>query len=302
MNDLDPFDGPAPHLSERMERAVGGLRAPDVAARAMARGRRQRTRRRLSYAAGGIAAATALVLAVPTFATDGPERGQDPSGPTMAADPAATSSTSASPTTAPPGTGGAAVDECGATGTGWWSKPTTQIQADLSALLPEGTRIGDSEEPVTGMWEGNLVAGDDADFASLTLLPPPGVLGPVRTLEEVSRLGRCGGGANEPMQAVKPCEELTNHLACEEIRSDDGTLVGVVTEHAEETIVDGREQPTDRTYFMAVAAGPDGGHVELYVAEGTRADRPLTVHDPADEPALTLDQVREIVADPVWIS
>lgn len=296
MNDHESRDGHEPHLSERMERAVGGLRAPDVVPRAMAEGRRQRTRRRLAYAAGGITATTALALTVSAFATDWPGREQDPSGPPVAADPAATSPTAA------PGTGASENDPCGASATGWWSKSAAEIKADLSALLPEGTRIGETDDSSAGTWGGNVVAGDDADFASLTLLPPPGIPGGRSTLEEVAAGGPCIGGSNEPLQAVKPCDQLTGHEACAEIRSDDGTIVGVVTEKTEQTIVNGQEQPTDRTYVLATVAGPEGGHVELYVGEGTRADRPHTVHDPADVPALTMDQVHEIVADPVWTS
>jgi hypothetical protein len=101
---------------------------------------------------------------------------------------------------------------------------------------------------------------------------------------------------------VKPCDELTGHVACEEIRSEDGSLVGVVTERIEQTVVNGQDQPTDKTYLLATVAGPQGGHVELYVAEGTRADRPHTVHDPADVPALTMNQVQEIVTDRAWTS
>lgn len=288
MNDSEPFDGHDHHLRERMERAVGGLRAPDVVPRAMARGRRQRTRRRLTYAAGGIAAATALVLTVPTFATGWPEREQGPSRPPVAADPSATS--------------GSENDPCGPSATGWWSKSTAQIKADLSALLPEGTGIGETNDNGAGTWGGNLVTGDDADFASLTLLPPPGTPGGRLTLDELRRGGLCIGGSNEPMQAVMPCDELTGHMACEEIRSENGTLVGVVTEQTQQTIVNGQEQSTDQTYLYATVAGPEGGHVELYVAEGTRADRPHTVHDPADVPALTMDEVHEIVTNPVWTS
>jgi hypothetical protein len=297
MNDPEPFDELDPHLRERMQSAVGGLRAPDVVAGAMARGHRQRTRRRLAYGAGSLAAATALVVTVPAFAKDWPGQEQDPFAPTMAADPATTR-----PTTAAPDTRGSENDACGAAATGWWSKSTAQITAELSTLLPQAVRVGETNDGWTGTWGGNLVTGDDADFASLTLLPPPGTPGGRISLEELADGGPCVGGSNRPMQAVKPCDEFTRHVACEEIRSENGVLVGVVTEKVEQTTVNGQEQPTDKTYVLATVAGPDGGHVELYVAEGTRADRPDTVHDPADVPALTVKQVQEIVTDPFWVS
>ncbi len=296
MNDRDPFDGHDPDLTERMERAVGGLHAPDVVPRAMARGRRQRTQRRLTYAAGGVAAATALVLTVPTFAADW-TGGQDPSGPPVAADPAATSSASARPTTAAPTTGGVGDDQCPPE-TGWWSKSPEQIKADLSALLPQGTRLRETDaEDFAGEWRGEVITGAEVDGLGLTLLPPPGVLGTWRTLEEVSRLGPCGGGANEPGLAVKPCDELSGKVvtgdrevlvrSCEEIRSEDGTLSGVVTEQVIQTVVDGQSQPTDETHVNATLAVPGGGHVELGLG---------------DVATLTTDQVREIVTDPVWTS
>lgn len=290
MNDHEPFDGYDDHLSERIERAVAGLRAPDVVARAIADGRRRRTHRRLAYGAGGFAAATALVLAVPAIG-GWPEQGQDPSDPSVATDPTATSP---SPTaTASARTG---ADRCDASATGWWSKEPAQIEAALSALLPPGIRVGRSNDGGTGLWRGNLVAGGDADFASLTLLPPPGVPGPRRTLAEVSD-GSCG--SNRPSLPVTSCDRLLGHTSCQEVRDDDGLLVGVVAEKVEEDVA-ARDQPTGKTYLIATVAVPSGGHVELHVAEGTLADRPDTVHDPRDVPALTVDEAREIVTDPGW--
>lgn len=295
MNDHDPLNGD-PDLGERMQRAVGGLHAPDVLHLAIARGRRQRTHRRVAHGVGGFAAATALVLAVPALAGDWPGQGDDSSGPPVATDP-----TPASPTAAPGGDG-AGTDPCGASATGWWSKSGAQIQAELSALIPGGTRIGGTNDDTTGTWGGTLVTDDDADFASLTLLPPPGTPGGRLTLEELASGGPCSEGRHAPLQKVRSCEELTGKVSCEEIRAEDGTLVGVVTEQVEQTVVDGRDQPTDKTYVLATIKVTGGGHVELYVAEGTRADRPDTVHAPDDVPALTVEQVREIITDPVWAS
>lgn len=296
-HDRDPVDGHAPHLGDRMERAVGGLRAPDVAAGAIARGRRQRTRGRLAYGAGSIAAATALVLTVQAFSGGLPGREQDASTPQVATDP---SSTAGSVATSPTSTAAATSDPCGVSASGWWSKSSAQIKDELSVLLPEDVGIGVTDDDWTSTWGGNLTTGADADFASLTLLPPPGTPGGRMTLADVAPGGGCAAGNHDPMQAVAPCDELSGQVVCEEIRSENGTLVGVVTEKVEQTIVDGQEQPTDRSYLLATVAAPGGGHVELYVAEGTRADRPTTVHDPADVPALTMAQVRAIVTDPVW--
>lgn len=293
MNDHEPFDGYDDHLSARMQRAVGGVRAPDLAARAIAGGRRRHTRRRLAYGAGGFAAATALVLAVPAIG-GWPDQGQDPSGPSVATDPTATSP---SPTARASGSARAGAGRCDASVTGWWSKEPAQIEAALSALLPPGTRIGRSNDGGTGIWRGNLVADGDEDFASLTLLPPPGVPAPRRTLAEVAD-GSCG--SNRPSLPVRSCDRLNGHTSCEEIRDADGVLLGVAAEKVEQETVDGQDEPTDRTYLLATVAVPGGGHVELYVAEGTLADLPDTLHAPDDVPALTVEQGREIVTDPGW--
>lgn len=279
MNDHDHD----PHVTERMDRAVGGLRAPDVLQGAMASGRRQRTRRRLAYGAGGIAAVTALALTLPAVAGDR----QDPATTPVATDP--TSATTASPAPEP----GASEDNpCGEAATGWWSAPSEQVSADLATLLPAGTRVGRTDDDATGAWGGNLVTGGDEDFTSLTLLPPPGTPGGRLTLAELSEGGECFGGSNAPMQAVQPCDEISGVLDCEEIRAEDGELVGVVTEQV--------EQGTDATYVLAVVTGPEGGHVELYAASGTRSDRPDTVRDPADVPALSMEQAKQVVTDSGW--
>lgn len=299
MNDHDPLSGNHngdPDLGERMQRAVGGLHAPDVLHLALDRGRRQRTHRRVAYGAGGFAAATALVLAVPALAGDWPGQGDDSSGPPVATDPTPTRPTAA------PGGSGSGDDPCGPSATGWWSKSAAQIRSELSARLPDGTRIGGTDDDATGTWGGNLVTGDDADFASLTLLPPPGTPGGRLTLEELASGGPCSDGLHAPLQPVTSCDELTGTVTCEEIRSGGGALVGVVTEQVEQAVVDGQHQPTDKTSVLATIKVSGGGHVELYVAEGTRADTPGTVHASDDVPALTVEQVRDIVTDPVWAS
>lgn len=288
MNDHESFDSPDIRLGDRMNRAVGGLRAPDLASRAMVRGRRQRTHRRLAHSAGGVAALTAVALVAPAITDDWPRQDPNPSSSTAAADPTSTS------------TDGSVSDPCGPSATGWWTKTSAQIRAELSTRMPAGISVGPADDPRLGAWEGNLVTGDDADFASLTLLPPPGTPGGLMTLDQLATDGPCSVGTNEPLQPVLSCDALAGHTACEEIRSEGGALVGVITEKVEQQVVDGQEQPTDRTYLLATLTAADGGHVELYVAEGTRADRPDTEHDPDDVPALDMQQAREIVTAAAW--
>jgi hypothetical protein len=284
-------------LGERMHRAVDDLRAPDVLTAAVAGGRRRRTRRRVAYGAGGLAAVTALALAVPAVADRaGGDPAADSTAPPVAVDPSPTASTTSVPTSAP-------ATGCGGPQTGWWSTPGEQVRDRLAALLPAGVTIDGTDDEAAGVWGGNLVSGADADFASLTLLPPPGVRGGMVTLEDAAAAaeGACFSGDNDPMQPVEPCAEIPGALSCEEVRTD-GELVGVVTQKVEQTVADGQDRPTDRAYVVATLAVPGGGHVELYVGEGTRADRPSTVHDPADTPTLTPQQALAVVADPVWTS
>lgn len=301
MNDQTPDPGHDTghddRLGERLQRAVGDLRAPDVVAIAVARGRRQRARRRAAYGAGGLAAATALALTVPAVAGD-LLRQDAPSGASTvpAAAPSAEPDTSPAASEAPSSESG--WPDCGAR-TGWWSAPSEEVRDDLAALLPASISIGRTQDSAAGVWGGDLLVGDDADFASLTLLPPPGVPGGWLSLEEVASAS-CEDLTNEPSQAVAPCDELDGYASCEEVLDDDGTQVGVVTEKVEQIVVEGRERPTGRGYVVATLAVPGGGHVELYVSAGTRADRPSTVADPDDAPALTPQQALAVVTDPVW--
>jgi hypothetical protein len=181
---------------------------------------------------------------------------------------------------------------------GWWSRSAAQVEADLAALLPEGTRLGKADTPVFAQWSGKITTGEGVDDIGVTLLPPPGVLGTWRTVEEASRLDPCGGGANQPSTPVRPCDELDGEVvgnanegtpvaACDEIRSEGGVLVGVVTEKVMTTVVDGQTLPTDETYIAATVAAPGGGHVEL---------------DLGNPDTLTADQIGDLITSPVWTS
>ena len=277
-------------LRDRMDRAVGGLRAPDVSTGVMADVRRHRTQQRVKYAAGGVAVlAAAGAIGYPLTQGTPTEREDGSGGPGFADEP------SSSPTADP---SGPEVDAngCPLRPAGWWAMPADQVRTTLAALLPQDVTIGKTEDATTGGWSGNLVQSTDPDFAMVALLPPP-----VKATEpkptEGGAIAICGTW--DPMQKIEACEPATT---CEEIRDDAGDLVGVVTESVESTIVNGQEVPTDKSYFLATLLGPDGGHVEIYVAEGTRDDRPDTQHDPADVPALTLEQFKDLVTDPAWVS
>lgn len=278
-------------LRDRMESAVGGLHAPDVMSQVLAAGHRHRSQRRIKYAAGGVAAvAAAGAIGYPLTQGTPRESGDPGRAPGYATDPSSSEQVSPS---AP------ATDEngCPVRPDGWWNMPGDQIPTTLAGLLPEGVTIGWSEDTSAGAWSGNLVETGDRDFVGVSLLPPPRQGNAPEPREVGGSITLCGTW--EPWQNVRPC---ARGEACEEIRDDAGALVGVVREKTESTIENGVEVPTDKSYFLATLVGPGGGHVEIYAAEGTRDDRPDTVHDPADQPPFTMDEVVGLVTNPVWTS
>ena len=278
-------------LRDRMDRAVGGLHAPDVMTQVMADGRHHRTQRRIKYAAGGVAAVAAAGAIGYPLAQGSPREPDPARTPGFATDP--TTSEQVTPSTPTTDANG-----CPVRPDGWWNMPADRVRTTLAGLLPDGVAIGTTEEAGLGGWSGNLLASGpaaDRDFAMVSLLPPPRER--TQPQENDGLITLCGTW--EPLQKVRPCAPGE---ACEEIRDDAGTLVGVVREQVESTIENGADVPTDKSYVLATLVGPGGGHVDIYVAEGTRDDRPDTVHDPADRPALTLEQVAELLTNPVWTS
>ena len=285
MIDIDDTFG----LRGRMERAVGGLKAPDVMSSVMAHAHRYRAQRRVKYAAGGVAAvAAAGAIGYPLVQSTSSGRADLKEAPSYAGQPGTDGTVKSGPE----------VDDngCPVRPAGWWDMPADQVLTSLAGRLPAGVTVGQTADATPGTWSGNLVRSADPDFASVSLLPPP-VQGTQPDSGDDGFITLCPTW--EPMQEVEACGAATN---CEEIRDDQDDLIGVVTENVETTIDNGQEVPTDKTYFLATLAGPDGGHVEIYVGEGTRADVPSTPHDPADEPALTLEQVTDLVTDSVWTS
>jgi|GEM_PF-6715284 len=287
MLDADDTTG----LRDRMQRAVGGLHAPDVMTQVMADGRHHRSQRRIKYAAGGVAAvAAAGAIGYPLAQGTPPDSGDPDRTPGYATDP----STSAQVSPTAPATD---ANGCPVRPNGWWDMPADQVRATLAGLLPDGVTIGTSEDTSAGAWSGNLVEMGDRDFVGVSLLPPP-AQGDVPEPREVgASIVLCATW--KPMQKVEPCAPGE---ACEEIRDDAGALVGVVKEKVEQTVENGTDVPTDKSYFLATLVGPGGGHLEFYAGEGTRDDRPDTVHDPADRPPFTMDEVVELMTNPVWTS
>ena len=277
-------------LRDRMDRAVGGLRAPDVTSGVLADARRHRTQRRVGYAAGGVAViAAASAIGYPLTQGTTAEPSEGTSDPAVVDEPRPSADEG-------PSTPEVDGNGCATRPAGWWNMPADQVSATLAGRLPQGVTVGKTEDAATGIWSGNLVQGADPDFAMVSLFPPS-VPATDPVPKDDGTIVLCPTW--EPMQKIEACDPA---ITCEEIRDEDGDLVGVIAEKIESTVVNGQDVPTDKSYFMATLAGPDGGHVEIYVAEGTRDDRPDTQHDPADRPALTMEQVTELVTDSVWTS
>lgn len=284
-------------LPGRFDRVVEGLHAPDVLPRVLSAGRRRRTRQRVVAGVGSIAAVTTLVLAGNAVAGGGPSDGVP-----VASDPAATGSSAAS--TSPSPRASATADGCEAApgADAWWQESQGEIADQLAEDLPDGVALGSIRrgfDGAAGLWAGTLSQGSDVDYLQFELLPPPGIRGALvplqAALDQTTQGGACAV-PNNPAQAVRPCEELADRAsACEEIRDEQGELVGVVTLATN----DSGNGHSD-TAVRATRAVEGGGYVQLYVASGTPADRPDSVRDPADLPALTLEEARAIVSDPAW--
>ena len=293
----DDPDGGDLDLPGRFDRAVEGMHAPDVLPRVLHAGRRRRTRQRVAAGVGSIAAVTTLVLAGNAVAGGGPSEGVP-----VASDPAATTSGAASTSPRP-----RASDTAGPCGTAprtdaWWRKSQGEIADRLAGDLPDGVGLGSVRRGfagAAGLWAGTLTQGSDVDYLQFELLPPPGFRGSLvslqAALEQTAVSGACAV-PNDPDQAVRPCDEQADQAsACEEIRDEKGDLVGVITLATR----DSGNGHSD-TAVRATRGVEGGGYVQLYVSSGTPADRPDTLRDPADLPALTMQEAREIVDDPAW--
>lgn len=287
-------------LADRLDRAVAGLRTPDVLPQVLAVGRRRRAQRRVVQGVGGIAAASVLAIFAHAFAD-----GRSPAAPSLAADPAAPTDASRSAGPAVGAASSTSPDQCpSGPERGWWSASHREVADRLAALLPDGVRLGTEERRsagVAGLWSGDVLTNGttDADFLQIELLPPPGTPAPLQSLQvvldDLADPDGCPAEPNEPAQRIAPCEASAEPASCEEIRSEDGDLVGVATRSVQGTGSDPRA-----TVVRATFAVPGGGYVQLYVSTGTPSDRPDTPVDPADTPAITPADAAAIVRDPAW--
>ncbi|NYJ00445.1 hypothetical protein HNR19_001143 [Nocardioides thalensis] len=261
-----------------LHRALHDTTAPDVTSTAMAAGRRIRNRRRGAVAAGGISAIAAVgALTFPALGGGG----------STAPDPVPLGgSPSQSPSHPfPP------VDE------GWWSMPAPRMLAELEARLPSGVTNAD---PGTDAEErrgqpGNLWLHLDAPTgtgAFNLLLQPPIAELPTGTRTWTDENGEEHTSvAADPVPYERRIGCKPEYLRCELIRDEDGTVIGDVSTEVDE----------GTTYHNADLVLPDGGAINVYVADST-GDKPGYAPPTADAPPLTFEQVLELVQDPVWVS
>lgn len=253
-------------LHARMERAVDGLHAPDLARATIGRAAVRRRRKHTAYAVGGVAAiALAGAVGIPRVDTDQHREVQ-----------VATQAPSLSATSTP-------SDDCGRPA-GWWNMPGSDVRASLASRLPSGAVLGATDESAPGVWAGNVDSGEDSDFVQVVLHPPAGsASAPAGSLEA---LRQCG-------QGTPPSTECADDTGCTPVVDGNGRQIGALFPVSESG---------GGVDLRATLRGPGGGVIEIWTSEGTRADRPDTVHDPADRPAFTPEELEQLVTDPVWTS
>ena len=186
---------------------------------------------------------------------------------------------------------------------GWWSMPASRMADHLLEMLPRGTRIvamrTRSEEPGDDHreWEGFLVAHIDTPASSgpggINLhvgtpeAPAPGA--PTTAPVTVGAGAPVTGSSRPELRCTGYGEELTS---CEVLRDAQGRRIGRLA----------RVDLGQVVLLSATMRMTDGGTVSIDASNSTDDKWGLGSHTTSDEPPLTLAQLREIAADPVWTS
>lgn len=278
-----------------MERALHDVHAPaDLGRAAVARGHRLQQRRRLGLAAGGAAAAAAVALiAVPALG-EGSGRAIDDTGIASPPTPTGPISTAGAPAT----TDGKAANPWPdlEIPEGWWDMPADQMLATLEAHLPADVTIADPDASsevdngpgtITAVLSGPAGTG----LVSILLQTPPveEIPPPVTSTDAEGNEHASVVAESVPYERRLGCRRA--HLACELIRDQAGETVGDVS----------TEQHGGTTYHNADLIGPDGGAINVYVADST-GQKPGYEPPTAEAPLLTFEQVRALIEDPTWTS
>lgn len=289
--DLD--DGAS--MRATMERALQDVHAPaGLGHDAVAIGRRLRTRRRLGVAAGAAMGVAAVAVIAAPHLGEGGGKAIDDTG--LASTPSASTPLS---TSGVPGTADADPNDPWPNldlPEGWWDMPADQMLAALEAHLPTGVTIksheGSSEVDNGPGTLTVVVSGPTGTgLVSILLQPPP--------LEELPPpVTSTDADGNEHVavfaEAVPYGRRLgcrPAYLACELIRDATGVKVGDVS----------TEIDAGTTYHNGDLIGPEGGAINVYVADST-GEKPGYEPPTAEGPLLTFEQVRELIEDPIWTS
>lgn len=289
MNRIDEQSPEGVALRGVMERSMRGVH-PDVRLleeQAVRKGRRLRARRRAGFVTGLAAASVVAVVGVVQL---GPSGSEAPD----AIDPAV------------PGT--TIAPEPGPTAADWWSLPADQMLDRLQPLLPAGVEVVDAEfrlpedELAPGqdndILEGDLVVTLDAPATGGTSqaqlrfhppaheLPPP----PEPSTDASGDMTIHAAGPTPGELTTCDREWLDKKTECSELQDDEGRVYGRVTRFVMGDVV---------TLGVDLLT-TDHGVVSLAVANS--AEEKWTPPASAERPALTVEQLQEIAADPVWTS
>jgi hypothetical protein len=290
----DPEEGTT--MRTTMERALHDVHPPvDLGRDAIAIGHRLQTRRRLGLAAGGLAAVAVVAAITVPFMGGDASKAVDGNG-------FASSPTASAPATTPgdtPSTWDPDMDNPWPdleVPEGWWDMPADEMLAALEAHLPADVTITDPDASTEvdngpGVITAVLSGPAGTGLVSILLRPPPleEIPPPVTSTdangdEHVSMMAE-----TVPYARNIGCRE--SYLACELIRDAAGTKIGDVS----------TELHSGTTYHNADLLGPDGGAINVYVADST-GEKPGYEPPTAEAPLLTLKQVRALVEDPIWTS
>jgi hypothetical protein len=263
-------DAPTPesdehYVREVIDAAMSGSRPPhDLAAGALAHGRRLRTQRRVAVACSAVAATLLVVVAAPLVLDGAGTSTRD--GNDLVA------------TQAP-----APVPQAPQ---GWWDMPALDMVNAVGAIVPDGiavTELGPLEAdtpeggPATG-WIAPVLAGPGGSGRLNLMLYPD----PARTVP------RTGGVEPDRLSCD---EEHEGRTRCTQIVDEKGDVVGRrLTNRWGGTV----------TYEVVLRR--DGGTV--YAASANTLDEKWGADSPpsADRPPLTLDQLEDLVRNDVWVS
>ena len=271
-------------LREVMEGSMAGVSVPAarISAAAVEQGRRLRRRRRAATVVGAAALAAVIGVGVPqAIGNDGRDRSRE-SGYADSDD---------------------AAEVPAAQPKGWWSMPAGEMADHVIDMLPAGARVvamrTRSEEPGDDHreWEGFLVAHIDTPASTgpgginlhvgLPNTPGPGTgaTAPVT----VGAGAPVAASSRKDLRCTGYGEELTS---CEVLRDKQGRRIGRLSRIDLGKVV----------LLSATLRTTDGGAVSIDACNSTDDKWGLGSSTRAAEPPLTLKQLREIVADPVWTS